>query len=499
MKHLDHATPPPLSLVALSALLSVACRPELPHRSRPSADGATDSLAVLTEPDAPLDALPQALRLRIRPPEGVELSPDDVYLASGTLGAPSLRALERGEPSLALEARLVELSRWREGPDIVLAPRRWLPAGERFALALPTLGVSLRLDTAELPPPRLERVFPPEESSSTHFVYCGELELPELDVELELSPSATPARLSRGTSRGLARRCLSLDRLGATEAALPPPAIELDGAIWSLDPRPLEAGAAELEGVEALLCEPDELRFGPGCARVEDDRLRLRSPEQPVFWAVSAAALDVHFVTQAGAVTTMRGLAPSSRQVVELEWLDLAGAWRAASVALETGAPRAHFVLSEVYADALGPEPQQEWVEILNDGLAGGSLAAHLLYDVGAATELPDAWLAPGEHALVVEEAFDPSGAWDLPPATGTQLVRVPKLGKSGLSNQGEPLRLEDGEGRVLSHFPAAPKPKPGISVARRHPAADDGDPASFVRADRGPTPGRPNEGSFAD
>lgn len=499
MTLLAHTIPQLLPLTALTALLSVACRPELPERRAPSAADAPDSLAVLVAPDSPLDALPRALHLRIRPPEGVELSPEDVHLVSGTLGAPSLRALERGEPSRALEARIVELSRWRDGADIVLAPRDWLPAGERFALALPTLGVSLRLDTAELPPPGLVRVFPPRESSSTHFVYCGELELPELELELQLAPSATPARLSRGTPLGRARRCASLESLGGSEPALPPPALELDGQIWSLDPRPLDAESAELEGVEALLCELDETRFGPGCARVEDDRLRLRSPEQPVFWALSAPGLDVHFVTHSGAVTTVRGLEPSARQTVELEWRDPAGPWRSLSVAIETGAPRAHFVLSEVYADALGPEPQQEWVEILNDGLAGGSLAAHLLFDVGAATELPDAWLAPGEHVLVVEEGFDPSGAWDLPPAAGTQLVRVPKLGKSGLSNQGEPLRLEDGDGRVLSRFPAAPKPKPGVSVARRHAAAEDGDPASFARAVRGPTPGWPNEGSFAD
>jgi hypothetical protein len=476
----------------------VACRPELPEHGMRRADEPSDSHSLRVEPDLPLDALPQAFRLRIVPPGGAELGLGDVYLVTGSLGAPSLRALERGDPSSALEARLVELSAWREGEELVVAPTTWLAPGERYTLALPTLGASLRLDVAEAAPPRLERVFPPEASSSL-LVYCGELELPVLELALELAPGSVPARLFRGTPGGRARRCASLELLGPAELVLPPPALEVDGAVWSLDPRPIELDGAGASEAVALGCEPGELRFGPGCAYVEDDRLRLRAPERALFWAVSGGSLDAHFVTRAGGTTTLRGLEPGRRQTVEVEWLDANGRWSSERVALETDAPRAHFVLSEVYADAIGPEPQQEWVEIVNDGLAPGSLEGHLLFDVGGSTALPEAWLAPGEHALVVEEGYDASGAWDAPPAPGTQLVRVPKLGKSGLSNQGEPLRLDDPEGRVLSRFPATPKPKPGVSIARRLASADDGDPASFARAERGPTPGSSNEGSFAD
>lgn len=502
MKALARTVPRRMLACAFAVLWFVACRPELPEQQTRGADEPSGSLSLRVEPDLPLDALPQAFRLRVIPPEGIELSPDDVHLVTGSLGAPSLRALERGEPSSALEARLVELVAWRDGAELVVAPTAWLASGERYTLALPTLGASLRLDVAEAALPRIERVFPPPaEASSSLLVYCGELELPELELalELELAPNAAPARLSRGTPGGRAGRCASLELQRSAELALPPPAIELGGALWSFDPRPIEVDGASSGEVEALGCELGELRFGPGCAQIEDDRLRLRAPEQALFWAVSAGPLDAHFVTLTGATTTLRGLEAGTRSIVAVEWLDANGRWSSESVAVETSAPRAHFVLSEVYADAIGPEPQQEWVEIVNDGLAPGSLEGHLLFDVGGSTALPEAWLAPGEHVLVVEEGYEANGAWDLPPVVGTQLVRVPKLGKSGLSNQGEPLRLEDPEGRVLSRFPASPKPKPGVSVARRQASADDGDPASFARADRGPTPGSSNEGSFAD
>ena len=78
-----------------------------------------------------------------------------------------------------------------------------------------------------------------------------------------------------------------------------------------------------------------------------------------------------------------------------------------------------------------------------------------------------------------------------LPPAPGTLLLRVPKLGKDGLKNGGEPLELVAPDGAVLSRAPALPKPQAGESLARVAPAAPDGDPTSFTTA--APTPGAPN------
>ena len=73
-------------------------------------------------------------------------------------------------------------------------------------------------------------------------------------------------------------------------------------------------------------------------------------------------------------------------------------------------------------------------------------------------------------------------------------VIRVPKLGKNGLNNDGEPLTLRRPDGVVVSRAPATPKPKAGQSVARIHPKAPDYGAASFVRSEENAsTPGAVN------
>ena len=101
-------------------------------------------------------------------------------------------------------------------------------------------------------------------------------------------------------------------------------------------------------------------------------------------------------------------------------------------------------------------------------------LGGYALLDGSGATPLPPATLAPGAFALVVNDAYSDTAAPTPRPAPGTLLLHVPHLGKQGLSNEGEPLSLLDGDGSTVSTFPAAPKPKQGFSVARRTPSAPD-------------------------
>ena len=104
---------------------------------------------------------------------------------------------------------------------------------------------------------------------------------------------------------------------------------------------------------------------------------------------------------------------------------------------------------------------------------------------------LPPVTLAPGAFALVVNATFSEQDGADPCPAPGTLILRVPHLGKNGLSNSGEPLALRDAGGALVSRFPAAPKPKTGLSVARRSPAVPDGAKDGFALAT--PSPGRTN------
>jgi hypothetical protein len=144
-------------------------------------------------------------------------------------------------------------------------------------------------------------------------------------------------------------------------------------------------------------------------------------------------------------------------------------------------------------ANPAGAEPSQEWVELYNDGADDVSLAGFVLEDGGGRTPLPDASLASGAFALVAPEAFIADDGVDPQPAPGALLIRVPALGRAGLSNEGETLTLRDPSGTIVSTFPAV-KTKNGVSTARVAPDAPDADPSSFVPSPNGSaTPGAPN------
>jgi hypothetical protein len=102
--------------------------------------------------------------------------------------------------------------------------------------------------------------------------------------------------------------------------------------------------------------------------------------------------------------------------------------------------------------------------------------------------------LEPGEFALVVREDFDEHAPYDIAPVRGTPLVRVPHVGRNGLANSGEPLRLKDPKGRVRSEFATVLKPKPGRSLARISPSAlSERADSLALHGDPGASPGAEN------
>jgi len=151
-------------------------------------------------------------------------------------------------------------------------------------------------------------------------------------------------------------------------------------------------------------------------------------------------------------------------------------------------------VISEVLADALGPEPAQEWIELMNDDRAPVDLEHWVLEDVGGGVTLPAHRLEPGAYLLLVSAGFSAESNWDIAPQPGTALLYLDELGKNGLANSGEPLLLRSPDGAVVSRFPSLPRPKPGVSVARTAPFALDGEASSFgLHAAPGASPGAPN------
>ncbi|MEY4582258.1 MAG: hypothetical protein RL701_6961, partial [Pseudomonadota bacterium] len=140
---------------------------------------------------------------------------------------------------------------------------------------------------------------------------------------------------------------------------------------------------------------------------------------------------------------------------------------------LRTAPVLATLSISEVYADAAGPEPAQEFVELLNFGTEAVALHKVRLSDSTQELGTPIASelrLAPGARALLVSDSYNPGYAGDPAPAAGTPLVRIGKaLTRSGLANAGENLFLRDGEGRRLSGAPAFPAPRPGRCSVRHN------------------------------
>jgi hypothetical protein len=210
-----------------------------------------------------------------------------------------------------------------------------------------------------------------------------------------------------------------------------------------------------------------------------------------VLWTIAGAGIDRVLVTEEGESFALKGLAPASTATLEVITVDDRGEIQRSMFTFATLASMPHLLLNEVYANPLGPEPAQEWVEILNDGATPAELGGHVLIDVGGETVLPPGALPPGGFALIVNQTFIEDDGVDPAPEPGSLVVRVPKLGHGGLSNGGEPLSLRDPNSVVISRSPVGPKTKAGMSLARISPAAPDTQKGSFILGP--PTPGRAN------
>jgi hypothetical protein len=482
-----------------AALLALAgCNPDLPDPSvRPTSSDAF-GLTLQLAPEAPPGAAPRVLRAEIRAPPRVVLDPARFVVIEGEVGEAHLRQLERDAPSRALAARFVPALTWAESGAVVVAPSIALTPGESYAIASGEPPVAFALRVADEGPPLLARVWPPAGAAATaaSAVLCGDEPLPPMNEAVALDPEGVAATLVSGAARGAGRACLRLEAEGSADAIaprIPPPVVETGGRSWLLDPAPWTLDAEPTAEAAPVACEAGEVPFGPGCARVLDDRVAVRAPSSPLLWIVSGAGLDVVRATGADEPFVLAPLAPNTSIRLRVTTIDAAGHRKQVDVGAVTRPPLPHLVLNEVMANPLGPEPEAEWVELVNDGLAPADLAGYVLADVGGETALPAATLAPGAFAVLVNEDFAPDPELDVPPREGALVLRVAALGKGGLGNDGEPLRLLDPSGAVASRFSAAPKPKPGVSVGRTSPSAPDGVAASFALQARGATPGWEN------
>lgn len=465
----------------------------------PLADASREGvepLRVSVEPDGALEAAPAVLRLRVRGGDG-GMDPDDVYLVAGEVGTTHLGQLARGEPSGALSERLVPNLRWRDGASVVVAPTVRLEAGASYAVAVGALreSVSFSVMTDDRLP-TLAHVWPPGGvgHGQTVSVWCGDALLPPLAIPVTLEPNTIDSWLVGGASEaGIGKTCVHLAVPPHATSVVPPPAVAAaDGWPFArLEPVELRLDG-EPPAIEPLACPLGQLPMGAACVSdVADDRLRVRAPRGDALWLFTDGwQLDFVHASREGSFLA-HPLVPATPTDLTWAMMDVAGHVEGGVVRVFTRPPMAHLVITEVHANPVGPEPEQEFVELYNDGLAPAELGGFVLVDIGGETPLPPGLtLMPGAFALLVNEGFDVASDYDPPPAEGTAIVRVDKLGKGGLKNDGEPLKLIDASGTTVSRFPALPKPQSGISVQRVGVRISADEPENFVRG--APTPGSP-------
>jgi len=496
-------------LVGWGALLCVACESPLPGRPGVAAGGAE------TMPDAsrpphlrfePLraaDAVSSITRITVE--LGGPVSDPRVMLVAGALSASQLRDFARPTIPQTLASRAISAVVWADVGRflVVVAPLVPLEQGALYSVALSAPLVSLPFTvSAEAPAPVLARLWPDHDEtmpSASAAVWCGAEKLGPLDIEVTLEPASIAGRFTLGTGSPIPTpRCVNwsatrpaplVSDLRAPQALAPPSLTFDDGSSAALELTLL--WSREVAPASAPICGPQELLFGLGCAEVEDDRVIVRSADDPLLWTIDQGGESLVRPTRTGTTFSLRPLPSDGRY--RIDTLDLSGRVTADDVTVTPAPPRPHLVLNEVMANPAGSEPAQEWVELFNDGSDAVLLAGFAVEDSGGRTALPDGVLAPGAFALVVPEAYVPDDGFDPSPVEGTLILRVPALGRSGLTNDGERLTLRDPAGVAISIFPAI-KTKNGVSIARLTPDALDTDPASFELSRNGTaTPGASN------
>ncbi len=422
----------------------------------------------------------------------------EAVVARGELSSHDLEALAAGQPSPSLKRRLVDSVSWRgRDGELVIAPKTAFEAAEAVSVGVPSRGWSRAWTVADDALPRLTRVWPvaAEGAWAGHAVWCEAQPstgwTPSTTTQMWLGPDLSPGRLGAGMMEGFGPGCVYWDPAGGPIPSMivPPPRVELeDGRAARIEPEPI-SGLVTAAGEPVGECGAGRTPIGAGCAEVHDDRVVLFGQSTPALIAVEIGGKRICGIPTQDMPMVIRGLVPNQRNEGMVTFIDGAGRRYEGGFAVRTGAPEPHVVINEVMANPAGPEPDQEWVELYNDGASAVELGGWQLEDTGLGAELPPWELAPGGFALVVNDAYQEGGWGDRAPVPGTPLLRVPQLGKGGLSNTGEPLRLLRLDGFVASMVPAIPSPRQSESVARIAPDASD-KPSSFQPGRDGGTPG---------
>lgn len=233
-------------------------------------------------------------------------------------------------------------------------------------------------------------------------------------------------------------------------------------------------------------CLVDEAVVPPACVIAEDHRLtvQLRSSQPQRLWLIADHTTAVQITSRGEAALALNDLSANTAVTASLRGVDLAGNEQLSVLQMTTAPELATLSITEVRADPRGPEPAQEFVEVLNFGNLELSLKGFAVCTGadGRCVRINDGQpVPPGGRILLVSDAFDPDNTEDDRVPQGVPLLRVgSSLNSGGLSNQGEALYLRDDFGRRLSASPSRPEPRQGVCVVRRLPELRRGQPSDF-------------------
>lgn len=319
--------------------------------------------------------------------------------------------------------------------------------------------------------------------------FDGEVSMAEDAIWLEAPDGlAVPAELADVACSGLhssAFRCLELrpsGRLAAeTQYVFKSGSDLTDGAGARLDMFSARfKTAADSDdsppSFQGVSCARDERPMAIGCALLDEHSVRLRMQlAEPASITLRAADRQHAQLWATGDTRlTLDGLTAEAASVLYARATDMAGNSTEAREPLELARGLAPLSIMEIRANPRGPEPELEYVEILNFGrepvdlqdftLAGANEPAR-----GSVVSAPVKVVA-GARALLVADRFDAArGGLDAPPPAGALLVRLgTSLTRGGLANAGEAIVLRDARDRRLSGAPPLSASTPGSCLHRR-------------------------------
>lgn len=248
--------------------------------------------------------------------------------------------------------------------------------------------------------------------------------------------------------------------------------LDATGAPVILPPLAFETGEGEDHmppTLAKLACALDEQEHAGTCALAMDDAFALRAQaNEPVFAELLALPARAGFLAALDPLQIeLRGLAANT-PCRFLRLTDLAENQLELPLCGALPSELATVTIDEVRADPLGPEPAQEYVELLNFGTKAVVVEGFSLTDdaftKGHALSMPSP-LLPGERVLAVGPDFDRHHPSDGSVPDALRLIRL--AAPLSLSNDGCALFLRDAAGRRLSAAPRLGPDRAGQCVAR--------------------------------